>query len=129
MGKAACGEAFATAKKVGDPWLVSNTMLALAEAQLEIGDATGALANAQEAQASFARGGQQVSEWRAWLVAAQASRRAGDVEVARDYASRATNLLAELQQKWGGDAFNVYQARPDVQHARKQLVELSAGFR
>ena len=129
VGKAACSEALATAKEVGDPWLVSNAMLALAEAQLEIGDTAGALANAQEAQASFARAGQQVSEWRAWLVAARASQRAGNLEVARDYASRATNLLAELQQKWGADAFNVYQARPDVQHCRKQLVELSANVR
>jgi serine/threonine protein kinase/Tfp pilus assembly protein PilF len=128
-GKLLCEEAVETAKHTGDPWLISCSLLALAKAQLANGDASGALASAQEAQASFARAGQKVSEWRAWFVAARASHRAGDLEAARDYASRATNLLAELQQKWGAEAFNVYQARPDVQLCRKQLGELSAVVR
>ncbi|HEX8456986.1 MAG TPA: tetratricopeptide repeat protein [Pyrinomonadaceae bacterium] len=121
----ACREALTNAKEVGDPWLISNTQLALAEALIESGDAAGALSNAQEAQASFARFGQKVSEWRACLVAARAAGRQGSADAARDYAVRATKLLEELQQKWGGEAFNVYQARPDVQVGRKQLGELS----
>jgi serine/threonine protein kinase/tetratricopeptide (TPR) repeat protein len=128
-GKLLCEEAVETAKLTGDPWLVSCSLLALAKAQLANGDAAGALASAQEAQSSFVRSGQKVSEWRAWFVAARASQRAGDLNAARDYAARATNLLAELQQKWGTDAFNVYQARPDVQLCRKQLGELSADTR
>lgn len=128
-GKSTCEEAVKMAKIIGDPWLISETLLALAEASLESGDAAGALANAQEAQASFARAGQQVSEWRALFVAARASQRAGQPEAAREYASRATNLLAELQQKWGADAFNIYQARTDVQLYRKQLGEVSASVR
>ena len=128
-GQLLCEEAVTTAKVTGDPWLISCSLLALAKAQLAKGDAPGALASAQEAQASFARAGQKVSEWRAWFVAARASQRAGDPEAARDYASRATNLLAELQQKWGAAAFNIYQARPDVQLCRKQLDELSASVR
>jgi tetratricopeptide (TPR) repeat protein len=124
-GQAMCAEALAEAKLIGDPWLVSHALLALAEAQLEAGDTAGALANAQEAQANFARAGQIVSEWRAWLIAARASQRAGNAEGARDYSARAMNLLAHLQQKWGAEAFNVYQARPDVQLCRKQLGELS----
>jgi hypothetical protein len=124
-----CEEAVTTAKLIGDPWLVSTSLLALAKAQLAYGDAAGALASAQEAQASFARSGQKVSEWRAWFVAARASQRAGNLEAARDYASRANALLAELQQKWGAAAFAIYQARPDVQLSRKQLGELSANVR
>jgi tetratricopeptide (TPR) repeat protein len=128
-GKISCSEALEMAKRMGDPWLISNTLLALAEAQLENGDATGALASAQEAQAMFARAGRQVSEWHAWLVAARASQRAGNLEAARDYSSRSMNLLAELQQKWGAEVFNTYQARPDVQLYRKQLDELSVNVR
>ena len=124
-GQAMCAEALAEAKLIGDPWLISHALLALAEAQLETGDAAGALANAQEAQANFARAGQIASEWRAWLVAARASQRAGNAEAARDYSVRAANLLTTLQQKWGAETFNVYQARPDVQLCRKQLGELS----
>jgi serine/threonine protein kinase/tetratricopeptide (TPR) repeat protein len=128
-GKQLCEEAVVTAKLTGDPWLVSCSLLALAKAQLADGDAAGALTSAQEAQASFARSGQKVSEWRAWFVAARASQRAGNLEAARDYAARANDLLAELQRNWGADVFNVYQARPDVQLCRKHLGELSAGVR
>jgi serine/threonine protein kinase/uncharacterized protein HemY len=128
-GELLCAEAVAKAKQTGDPWLISCSMLALAKAQLAKGDAPAALASAREAQESFARAGQKVSEWRAWFVAARASQRAGDLEAARDYASRAANLLAELQQTWGAATFNIYQARPDVQLCRKQLGELSASVR
>jgi hypothetical protein len=128
-GIATCEEALAGAKEVGDPWLISNAQLALAEALLEGGNAAGALANAQAAQASFAGSGQKVSEWRASLVAARASRQAGNSGAVGDYTSRATTLLAELQQRWGMEVFNFYQARPDVQVGRAQLGELSANVR
>jgi serine/threonine protein kinase/Tfp pilus assembly protein PilF len=128
-GVATCKDALTSAREVGDPWLISNIQLALAEALLEGGDAAAALAGAQEAQASFARSGQKASEWRAWLVAARASQRAKNLDAARDYAARASNLLAELQQNWGAEVFSVYQARPDVQAGRKQLGELSAVVR
>jgi serine/threonine protein kinase/Tfp pilus assembly protein PilF len=121
-----CEHALAGAKEVGDPWLISNARLALAEALLEGGDAAGALANAQEVQAVFANSGQKVSEWRASLVAARASKQAGNLAAVRDYVSRVTDLLAELKQKWGAEVFNFYQARPDVQAGRNQLGELSA---
>jgi tetratricopeptide (TPR) repeat protein len=124
-----CKEALAGAREMGDPWLISNAQLALAEALLEGGQAAAALANAQEVQPIFARSGQKVSEWRASLVAARASNQAGNPGAARDYASRVTNLLAELQQKWGMEVFNFYQARPDVQVCRAQLGELIAGVR
>ncbi|HYO98607.1 MAG TPA: tetratricopeptide repeat protein [Pyrinomonadaceae bacterium] len=127
--KTTCGEAVAAAKSIGDPWLVSATQLALAQVLLESGDAAGASANAQEAQAHFARAGQQCSEWRAWLVAARAADRMGDRDAGREGATRATNLLADLQQKWGTEVFNVYQARPDVLIGRKQLADLSGGVR
>ncbi|HEY9402501.1 MAG TPA: tetratricopeptide repeat protein [Pyrinomonadaceae bacterium] len=128
-GVAACKDALASAKEVGDPWFISNAQLTLAEALLEGGDAAGALANAEEAQASFARSGQKVSEWRACLVAARAGQRAGNPDAARNHASRATDSLAELQQKWGAEVFKAYQARPDVQDGRKQLGELFANAR
>jgi serine/threonine protein kinase/Tfp pilus assembly protein PilF len=128
-GVAMCRAALAGAHEVGDPWVISNAQLTLAEAMLEGGDTGGALAGAQEALASFARFGQKVSEWRAWLLSARASQRGGNPEAARDYASRAANSLAELQQAWGAGDFNVYQARPDVQVCRRQLAELSAGVR
>ncbi|HJR07697.1 MAG TPA: tetratricopeptide repeat protein [Pyrinomonadaceae bacterium] len=127
--KTTCGEAVAAAKNIGDPWLISTTQLALAEVLLQSGDAAGALSNAQEAQAHFARGEQQCSEWRAWLVAARAAKSMGNTQAAGESATRATNLLADLQQKWGTEVFNIYQARPDILVCRKQLADLSGGAR
>jgi serine/threonine protein kinase/cytochrome c-type biogenesis protein CcmH/NrfG len=128
-GIATCKDALARAQEVGDPWLVSNARLALAEALLEDGDAAGALSAAREAQASFALFGQKASEWRALVVAARAAERAGEAGAARGHATSATNLLEELRQKWGTEVFNVYQARADVQAGRKHLGELSAAAR
>jgi hypothetical protein len=72
---------------------------------------------------SFARSGQQASEWRAWLIAARASRNLHDAEHARAYAEKASAALSTLEQKWGADVYNSYLARPDVEYYRKQLNE------
>jgi serine/threonine protein kinase/Tfp pilus assembly protein PilF len=120
-------EALELAKRVGDPWLFSSAQLAYAETLLEAGDPQGAVTNALEAQESFARAGQRESEWRAWLVAARSAARAGKSEAARQYASRAVSCLEELQREWGGEVFNTYRARPDVQQRRRQLAELLGG--
>jgi tetratricopeptide (TPR) repeat protein/predicted Ser/Thr protein kinase len=126
---AACEEALAAAKGVNDPALVSAAQLALAEALLRAGDAPRAASNALQAQEAFARAGRSESEWRAWLVAAGASRRAGDDEAALRYAERAAAALAALAEKWGAEVFASYQSRPDVQAWRRQLAEFSAGPR
>ncbi len=122
-GRLSCEEAVELATQIGSPWLLSQARLALAEAMLEGGDVQGALSNALRAQEIFARSGQQDSEWRALLIAARAGRRAGDEAKAHDYASRAVNLLSNLQQSWGAEHYNTYLTRPDVQHYRKQLGE------
>jgi hypothetical protein len=119
-----CDAALAEAREMGDPWLVSNAQLALAEVLFEAGDAAGAVAAAREAQAFFEPTGHRELEWRAWLVAARASKRLGNADAARELAGRSARALAEVQQAWGPDVFNDYQARPDVQLFRKQLTEL-----
>jgi tetratricopeptide (TPR) repeat protein/predicted Ser/Thr protein kinase len=123
-GAQTCREAIEAAKGSGDPWLFSNALLAYAETLLESGDAQGALTNALDARESFARAGQRESEWRAWAVAARSAARAGKTDDARQYAAHAASCLEELQRAWG-EAFNTYQARPDVQQWRRQLGELS----
>jgi hypothetical protein len=106
-----------------DPWLISRTQLALSEVLLESGDAQGALTTARAVQSSFARAGQQASEWRAWLVAARASRQLGNEAEARESASRAARTLSDLEKKWGAEVYNSYLTRPDVQYLRKRLNE------
>jgi len=120
-GKQTCLEVFEAAKQLKDPGRIAATQLALARAMLLAGDAQGALANALEAQQSFARPGQMQSEWQAWALAALASRSAGQAAQASDYAQKAKELLARLEQSWGTENFGSYSSRPDIQILRKQL--------
>ena len=124
-GKTLCEESVREARAAGDPWLVSGSLLALAEALLEAGDAEGALAAAQEARDAFARTGQAASEWRASAVAALAHLRAGRADEARAEKTRAEQLLSMLRERWG-DAFGSFTSRPDIQRLRNGLGALQA---
>lgn len=120
-GRKLCEEAVVQARRVSDSALLSKALLALAEVEIESSDAAGALKNALEAQERFARAAQWESEWRALLIAARASRAARDEEAARNYTARASEILMQLEQKWGTEAFNSYVTRPDIQISRQQL--------
>ena len=122
-GKRASEEAFEMATRSHNPWLVSRAQLALSEGMLVTNDSQGALTNALEAQNSFARSGQQASEWRALFVAARASRRLKDEAKASEYASRSNQTLSDLEKKWGTAAYSSYLSRPDVQYLRRLLNE------
>ncbi|MDT4968979.1 MAG: eukaryotic-like serine/threonine-protein kinase [Acidobacteriota bacterium] len=122
-GKLSCEEALRLATASGDPGLLSKATLAMAEAFLENNDAKGALTSALQAQESFSRTGQLASEWRAWLLAARASKRTADEAKAREYSAHAADSLARLQQTWGGENFNSYLTRSDVAFLQKQLRE------
>ena len=119
-----CEEAFAVAQQHNSQHLTTSAQLALAEVMLLQKDTAGALEKALAAQKVFAKSGQQDSEWRSLLIAARASDLAGDKSAAQDYASRADQVCNALQQKWGGDAYQSYLKRPDIQTYRKQLSEL-----
>jgi serine/threonine protein kinase/tetratricopeptide (TPR) repeat protein len=119
-----CEEAVEMAKGAGDAGLLSRAQLALAESLLEKGDAEGALSNALEAQQSFNRASQLESEWRAWAIAARASRLKKDLKDASEQMAQAENVFTQLRQKWGDEAFEGYQKnRPDIQFSHKQLGE------
>jgi len=120
-GMRLCKEAVDEATRLGNPLPLSKAQLALAETMLESGDAQGALVTVSQAQERFASAGQRDSEWRAWLIAARAGQQLGDAAKAHQHASRAADVLSELQQKWGTETFNNYSARPDVQFGRRQL--------
>jgi tetratricopeptide (TPR) repeat protein len=120
-GKTKCLEALNLARQLNDPWEVAKAQLALAETMLLSGDSQGAVSNAVQARDVFTRLGQQASEWRALAVAALASARLGDKNKAQEYASRANESGAALEQRWNKDNWNTFLARPDVQRFRKQL--------
>lgn len=123
-GRTLCQEAVARARGTKSPQLLSSALLALAEVMLISNDAHGALAAAQEAQAMFAKSGQQDSEWRALLIAARASQSAGNKQAMQDYATRADSLCTGLKEKWGQTAYDSYLQRPDIIAYRKQMAEI-----
>lgn len=124
---ASCQRAFDTATEARDPRLVSSAQLALAEALLAKGDAANALTFALQAQETLARLGRRHSEWRAWLIAAQSSRRLKDESKVVEYATRAEALLKALETAFGADQYRSYLSRPDVRRYRQQLNELLPG--
>ena len=122
-----CQKAFDTATQARDPRLISSAQLALAEALLAKGDVANALSSALQAQETLARLGRRHSEWRAWLIAAQSSRRLKDEAKVIEYATRAEALLKALEKAFGADEYRSYLSRPDVRRYRQQLDELLPG--
>jgi hypothetical protein len=100
-GQVECQKAFDVATRAGVPRLIASAQLAEAEVMLASGDARGASSASLQAQETLARLGRRHSEWCAWLVAAQASRRLQDEAKVHEYASRAAELLTALERAWG----------------------------
>jgi hypothetical protein len=123
-GVHSCQDAIDLAKSTANPRLVASGQLALSEALLEDGDAQGALETALTAQQSFTRSGQQHSEWRAWLIAALASRQLGNHAAAGEYAVHADDLLSKMRQEWDTETYISYLSRPDIQHYRERISEI-----
>ncbi len=125
-GKQAMSEAAELAKQLNNPVQLATAQLGVAEALLVAGDSGGASANAVQAAEVFGRLGQQASEWRSMVIAAQAGQNMGDKTKAREYAMRATDLLSRLEQRWGSENYQSFLSRSDIQRLRKQLDQLSA---
>jgi len=123
-GRVKCEQAVLVATDSGDLLRLSEGLLALSEAMLQTGDAQNALTTSLRAQELFARLGKQDFEWLAWLNAARASKTLADENKTRESATRAADLLAGLEQRWGRDHFNSYVRRPDIDLFRKQLSDL-----
>jgi ATP/maltotriose-dependent transcriptional regulator MalT len=116
-----CEDALNEANNAGNAALISRAMLALAEVLYETGDMNGALEYAMKAQERFAQSSQWDSEWRAWALSARASLRRGDDESARQQMAHSTELLSKLRQKWGGEIYDSYLGRKDIQSSHKPL--------
>ena|SRR5882724_7274643 len=109
------------ANSAGDSALISRATLAQAEAGLEGGDAEKALKLALIAEERFAKGAQLESQWRAAVIAARASQRLGDNNKAVEQFAQGKNILRQLQEKWGDEAYKGYISRPDIQIYHKEL--------
>ncbi|MGA2146118.1 MAG: protein kinase [Bryobacteraceae bacterium] len=112
------------AARSGNPRRVAETELAQAELALAQGQSSVALQYAQAAQKWAALVGNTETEWRSWWLAARAAQASGRKSDARDFAQKASGLLAGLAQKWDPEDFRTYLARPDVEFAKGQLARL-----
>jgi serine/threonine protein kinase/Tfp pilus assembly protein PilF len=125
-GRFKCEQALELARQLGDPTLLSESLVTLAQVQLEGNDAAGSLKSSLESQAMFDRAGNKDGEWMAWLLAARACRGLGDSQKMLEYAGRAEKALGTIQQQWGNDNYNSYLNRPDIKLSYTQLNQLLA---
>jgi tetratricopeptide (TPR) repeat protein len=123
-GQALCDDAVNAAIPLGDPLLLAHAQLALAEASLAAGDTQQAVTSAQQARTFFNNAGLAEAEWQAWLIEGLATQKAGDPDKARTCLTRAAELLASLEQKWGAEVYGSYLKRPGVQNFRNQLDQI-----
>jgi hypothetical protein len=120
-GRLDCERAVKIAQETREPSLLAESLLALAQADIESGDSDGALKASLESQEMLSRLGKPDYEWIALLIAARASQSKGQSERSMEYATRAESLLKGLQQRWGADNYNSYLKRQDIQFYRKWL--------
>jgi serine/threonine protein kinase/Flp pilus assembly protein TadD len=125
-GRVKCQQALGLAKQLGDPTVLSESLVTLAQVQLEGNDATGALKSSLESEEMFSRAGNQDGDWIALLLAARACRGLGDSQKMHEYAERAQKVLGSIQQQWGNDNYNSYLNRPDIKLLCTQLNQLLA---
>jgi tetratricopeptide (TPR) repeat protein len=123
-GRRRCESALTRARETRNPSHEAEALLAYSQLLLLTGDTDGALKNSLEAQKIFSNVGKQDSEWIAFLIAARASK--AQYSTAREYASRADQILAGLEQQWGTTNYQAYLARPDINLLRLQLEKLLA---
>lgn len=126
-GLALTADAEQLATKSGGALLLADARLAHAEGLLSTGQAQATLDAVAAAQKWFAGAGNQEAEWRSWLIASGAESALGRSDNSSEYAQKAAQLLASLQQKWDADNYKTYLSRPDIQDYRNQLAKLTAG--
>ena len=120
-----CEEAVNLARTIRDPRPLSEALIASARTAIAAGDAQSALRYATEAAERCATSRQIESEWWSRGLQARATEIAGDKVKAREFASRAQELLSSLEAKWGSDYFKSFLARPDVDELHRQIFGLT----
>jgi tetratricopeptide (TPR) repeat protein len=120
-GRKDCEEAVNEARSMKDPYLLSQALLALAEAALNAGDADAALSTASEAQQRFGGAGQRESAWRAAVTASLAAKRLGDSTKSHDLTAQANEILSSVAQAWGASSYSQYLQRPDIEDLRNRI--------
>jgi Tfp pilus assembly protein PilF len=120
-GKKDCEDAVTEARSMKDPYLLSQALLALAEAALNTGDAQAALNVSGEAQQRFAEAGQNESAWRATATASLAAKQLGDSTKSHELAAQANAMLSSVAGTWGTNSYSQYLQRRDIEGLKNRI--------
>jgi tetratricopeptide (TPR) repeat protein len=120
-----CQRSLEQAQKETDRIAVAMAQLALANAYLTQGSDREALTLAQNAHTFFAASGQPESEYLALLSLAKIFRRAKDLDGSRKFAQQGMDIFSNFAHNYPTQLYRSYLARPDIQDARAQLVQLA----
>jgi len=105
----------------------ASVFLALAEAQLESGNARAAFETAEKTREILGGLHEPEHEWRAWLIESRATERLRkDEALTREQLNHARDILEALGRSWGQASITTYDQRADISLYRKQLEELSS---
>jgi serine/threonine protein kinase len=119
-------EAVTQAIDLGDPALLYSARLTLADVLLQTNDGTRALELAFTDLEHLVQNAQLDSLWRVYVIAARAKQQLNDVAGAREYASKAREVLVRQERAWGANDFQQYLKRPDVSSLLLSLQTLPA---
>ena len=115
-----CDEGRSALQALKDAAAIAQANLLLAEILLASGTPREADNLIREALVGIDAAGNKEMGWRAWALAARASRQTGDPKRAAEAARNASSRLAELRSSWG-TAIDRYLQRPDVRMLEKEL--------
>jgi tetratricopeptide (TPR) repeat protein len=107
-------DAVARARDVGDPVLLSCTLLAHAQVLVSVARDAEALVTLREALEAFAKSNQRASAWQANILAARAAARSGSTESSRTYEAEAERVLSHLERSWTPSGLQGFLGRKDI---------------
>jgi hypothetical protein len=113
------------AKKRDFPELAANATLALAFLYLHAQAPQAAKSSAEAALAFYETHGQKESQWLGLFCLARAERALGHGQDSKQTAAKALDILATLQHNWVASTSQIYERRPDVSAAKRELLRIA----
>lgn len=108
----------------GNEYLLAQAKLTAAHIYLRLHLPKQALPFARSANSYFSSKGAKESEWLSLLDLATAEKYLGDTHACTKDATKAVDILNQLEKSWGPSVFHQYSTRPDHQVEVQELAEL-----
>ena len=114
IGKELCQKAVEEAAKTGMAYLNLKAKLALAESLFINSEAQKSLDVILEMQKGFESAGNLPTQWRSFMISSQASAALKDAAKSQEYAARAGEVLANIEQNFGTENYRSFLSRSDI---------------